>query len=150
MNCVNVGTRDIEAPSWRAGAEAYALEVLFRLEKSDWILSVLFCGDELIRDLNRDYREKDEPTDVLSFEMGDRIEEEGNTAYLAGDIVISLPALERNAADFSVDPDTELKRLLIHGILHLSGLDHESNDPGEPMLAKQESLLSSITWGRIL
>lgn len=150
MNRVNVGTKDIEEPSWLAGAEAYALEVLSRLEKSDWILSVLFCGDGFIRELNRDYREKDEPTDVLSFEMGDRVEEEGMTAWLAGDIVISLPALARNAADFSVDPDDELKRLLIHGILHLSGLDHASNEASEPMLAKQEALLSGISWGRIL
>ena len=150
MNRVNVGARDMEAPAWLPGAEAYALEVLSRLEKSDWILSVLFCGDEFIRELNREYRAKDEPTDVLSFTMGDRVEEEGETAWLAGDIVISLPALGRNAADFSVDSDAELKRLLIHGILHLSGLDHESNDPSEPMLVEQENLLSRIHWGRIL
>jgi len=114
------------------------------------VLSLLFCGDDFIRTLNRDYRNKDEATDVLSFSMGDSIEEEGNTIFIAGDIVISIPSLARNAEEFNVSRDEELKRLIIHGILHLSGMDHEDNSPLQPMLAEQEAILKTVQGERIL
>jgi probable rRNA maturation factor len=68
----------------------------------------------------------------------------GNEPYLPGDIVISLDALRENAGFFKVSEDEELRRLIIHGILHLAGNDHASNDPGEPMLVKQENILETI------
>ncbi len=132
-----------------SGAEAYALDALARLEKTNWDLSLLFCDDVFIRNLNSDYRGKDEATDVLSFGQGDVYrDEDGDERLLAGDIVISLQALDRNAAEFSVPRGEELRRLLLHGILHLSGLDHEDNDPSRPMLALQESLLLELGPGR--
>ena len=108
------------------------------------------CSDSFIRELNRVYRNKDETTDVLSFEMGQTIVEDSVSLYIAGDIVISLAALERNVRDFNVDSDEELKRLLIHGILHLSGMDHVTNDEDETMLLLQEKLRTSLQGERIL
>lgn len=142
---VHLDTRDIDAPEWLPGLGAYAEKVLARLGADDWTLSIVLCSDSFIQDLNTRYRKKNEPTDVLSFEMGEQVEEEGGIAFLAGDIVISKPAVERNAAEFSVSFDEELRRLVIHGILHLSGMDHVSNDPSEPMLQRQEDILGSIT-----
>jgi rRNA maturation RNase YbeY len=64
-------------------------------------------------------------------------------AGAGGDIVISLETLKTNAAYFHVDEDEELRRLIIHGILHLAGFDHPTNNPEEPMLVLQEKILSN-------
>ena len=143
MNEVSLEWRDIAEPSWLGKAEAFALKILNTLSLENWSLSVLFCGDEFIQNLNRDYRNKDEATDVLSFPMGESVEENGVRKFIAGDIVISLPALYRNAVEFHVDADEELKRLLIHGVLHLAGRDHENNDTSQPMLVEQEAVLET-------
>ena len=82
-------------------------------------LSVLFCGDARMRALNRHYRGKDRPTDVLAF-PGD--------AGALGDIVISLPYASREARRRGQGRAGELDRLLLHGYLHLLGYDHEVDD----------------------
>lgn len=149
MNRVSIDWRDIDEPEWLGRAERFADKALLSLGKDNWDLSLLFCADEFMRVLNRDYRNKDEPTDVLSFSMGDTIEEEGRTVFIAGDIVISIPALERNVEEFGAGFDEELKRLIIHGILHLSGMDHEDNGPSQPMLMEQEALLKTFEGEKI-
>jgi probable rRNA maturation factor len=149
MNTVLLDTRDIEGPEWICKVESFALEVLRALSLDAWELSIIFCSDSFIRQLNRDYRGIDEPTDVLSFEMGETSLREGSAVYIAGDIVISIPALARNALEYAVSADEELKRLVIHGILHLSGMDHGTNDPGEPMLKTQESVMKTLAEERI-
>nr|WP_319474911.1 rRNA maturation RNase YbeY [uncultured Sphaerochaeta sp.] len=119
--------------------------------------SVSFVSDDTIQDLNRTYRDKDEPTDILSFVQEEDVEDfswpevqvgliDGppEEIRVLGDMVISLDALKRNALSFSVEPDEELFRLLIHGLLHLLGEDHSSNDADEPMLIKQEELLHQL------
>ncbi len=95
--------------------------------------------------LNAEYRGKEGPTDVLSFSLGEWAEHENGRRYIAGDVVICLPVLERNATEFAVSQNEELKRLIMHGVLHLSGLDHATNGPDEPMLARQESLLLTLS-----
>ncbi len=150
MSEVSIECRDIGEPPWRSAAEAFALKALETLGLRDWTLSILLCGDEFIQRLNCEYRGRDEATDVLSFAMGETLEDEGRKSYLAGDVVISIPAMERNAAEFDVDSDEELKRLLVHGILHLSGRDHENNDETQPMLAEQERILASLRGEHIL
>lgn len=150
MNRVSTGWNDIGEPAWLEAASAFASKVLDAMGKSDWELSLVFCSDPFIQSLNREYRGKDEPTDVLSFPMGESLDEGGEVLFLAGDIVISLPALMRNAAEFSVEADEELKRLMIHGILHLSGMDHDDNSPKQPMLVKQEEMLAQLSGDRIL
>ena len=62
-----------------------------------------------------------------------------------GDVFISLDSMRRNAESFGVDEDEELKRLLVHGILHLEGYDHSSNDfASEPMLIRQEKIMKEL------
>ncbi len=145
MNFVDISVEGIDTPEWLDRARDFALAVLGKLEKDGWDLSILICDDHFIRGLNRQYRDRDEATDVLSFEQGEHYRDpDGTERYLAGDIVISLEALARNAQNFGVGADEELKRLLLHGILHLSGLDHEDNDPDRPMLKLQESILRDM------
>ena len=85
-------------------------------------VSILFCGDRKMRTLNRLYRKKDRPTDVLAFPA----EAEG----LLGDIVISVPFAARQANRRGEPTSREIDRLLLHGFLHLLGYDHET-DAGE-------------------
>lgn len=101
-------------------------------------VSVILVGDKKIRELNRQYRKKDKITDVLSF--GDW----QNPVFL-GEIVISLPQIERQAKEYGVEIKQELARILIHGILHLTGLAHEkSKVEADKMFKKQEQLLKLI------
>ena len=125
----------------------FMLKVLDVLGKDKWEISLLFTGDAFIQKLNKEYRGKDEPTDVLSFAQLDNKEafpSKGGRFY-AGDIVISMETLAKNASYFGTSMNEELKRLLVHGILHLSGLDHENNNPDQPMLVKQENILKQFT-----
>ncbi len=131
--------------------------VLDFLGESSCEFSVSFVSDKTIQEMNLDYRGKDEPTDILSFVQSDDIEDfswpeiqmdatDGppEEIKVLGDMVISLDTLKRNALSFSVEPDEELFRLLIHGLLHLLGEDHKTNDATEPMLVKQEQLLLQV------
>jgi probable rRNA maturation factor len=97
-------------------------------------VSVLLTGDEEIRRLNREFRHKDKATDVLSFpafQMAGRLR-------LAGDLAISVETAAREAASLGHPLSVELKILLLHGILHLAGWDHEA-DGGE--MARKEEIL---------
>jgi probable rRNA maturation factor len=137
--------------AWLPRLEAYALGVLAYLGKDLWDISILLCTNETIKALNAEYRKKDEPTDVLSFELGETLQEvDGEARFLAGDIVISLQTLYENADYFKVSPDEELRRLVIHGILHLSGMDHQTNEASEPMLQLQEKILEQTKEEHIL
>jgi probable rRNA maturation factor len=118
-------------------------------------ISCSFVSDDTIRSLNRTYREKDEPTDVLSFvlEWTDSADGPPITwpteaqSRILGDIVISLESVERNSLEFEVPFEEELDRVIVHGTLHLLGEDHATNDMTEPMLLHQESLLNALRHG---
>jgi len=142
MNKVFFRAEEAILPSWTKKAGAFIRKVLKILKINNWELSVLFCNNRYIKSLNAQYRGKDEPTDVLSFRLGESDADTGR--YLAGDIVVSLDALEENARFFRVSGDEELRRLLVHGILHLSGEDHDTNDKDEPMLKVQEEILARL------
>lgn len=144
MNKVNINAQEVTLPPWSGNACEFALKVLQEIKRSNWELSVLFCDDKTITELNTKYRNKAEPTDILSFNLGETIQDGDKTVYLPGDIVISLDTLRENAKYFQTSLDEELRRLLIHGILHLDGMDHESLDEKEPMLVLQEDILKKL------
>ncbi len=151
MNRVDIGCVDIEEPLWLDAMEAWAQKVMMALDIDGWDLSLALCGDETIKTLNASYRNKDEATDVLSFESGDHWEDpDFGSRILAGDIIISLDSLAKNAEYFGVSMDEELRRLIVHGILHLKGMDHESNNADEPMLECQEALLQTLVGEHII
>ena len=114
-------------------------------EKRDF--SVTFVTDSEIQELNKEYREIDAPTDILTFRLDDTPSfpisfEDEDVDFLnneeMGDIFISLDTMRRNAEEFGVREEEELSRLLLHGILHLRGLDHKTNDfEKEEMLKEQ-------------
>jgi probable rRNA maturation factor len=151
MNRVEMAAGEIPLPGWAGAAEKFVLKILAEIGRDGWDVSLLFCDDACIRSLNARYRQRDEPTDILSFPMGESLEgEDGERRYLSGDIVVSLETWAENARLFGVAPDEELRRLLIHGILHLDGMDHRTNEETEPMLLLQEKILKSLSGERIL
>ena len=143
MNSVFVNTVDMEIPVWSRSLCNYAQKVLNEINQNNWELSILLCGDKTITELNAKYRNKHEPTDVLSFALGETLDEQKNI-FLPGDIVISLDTLRENAKYFQISEDEELRRLLIHGILHLDGMDHKTLEKSEPMLVLQENILKKL------
>jgi probable rRNA maturation factor len=152
MNRVDIRAEEVPLPPWSSLAGDFVLKVLDRLGRDRWDLSLLFCSDGYIRSLNARFRHTDESTDVLSFALGDSYADEaaGERRFLPGDIVVSLETLAENAGRFQVSPDEELRRLLIHGILHLDGMDHETNEGAEPMLKLQEQILAELSGETIL
>lgn len=122
-----------------AALRGAAEHVMARLGVADCEVGVLICGDEKIRSLNKAYRGLDRATDVLSFPSGEA-QPDGPT-YL-GDIAISLDTARRQAAAAGVDERRELITLLVHGLLHLLGWDHE-RDGGE-MARLEEQLRGEL------
>ncbi|MDR0306577.1 MAG: rRNA maturation RNase YbeY [Chitinispirillales bacterium] len=91
---------------------------------------LILCSDYFIRKLNRQYRGKDKPTDVLSFEFSDQ--------DLLGEIYISLQRAKTQARSYGLTYDEELKRLLVHGLLHLMGYDHIKSKDRAVMEEREE------------
>lgn len=102
-------------------------------------ISLVFCGDDEIRRLNRDYRGLDEPTDVLSFAQEVETPLPGESRLL-GDVVISVPTAERQAAAAAHSLARELEWLLLHGVLHLLGYDDATPEGLQEMIDKQRAI----------
>lgn len=100
-------------------------------------LSIVITTDRRIRKLNRDWRGKDQATDVLSFEQDPK-------AGVLGDIVISLDTARRQAKEGGRPVSDELSRLLAHGLLHLLGHDHEKPAEAKRMAKAEVALLGGI------
>ena len=115
--------------------------------EEDAELSIALVGEETMLDLNASYRGKDYPTDVLSFEAGGDMPTAGNLPRLLGDVVICPAVAEKQAIEFDQTLDQELSLLLVHGILHLFGYDHDSDDDAELMEARERLILTSFSDG---
>jgi probable rRNA maturation factor len=115
----------IERPLFQKFAETAAVKIT---ETENKIFNVVFVSDRKMRELNNDFRGKNATTDVLSFPF-EADEFEANTNFL-GDIVISVEQAAKQAAENDLTLETEIKQLILHGVLHLCGYDHET-DKGE-------------------
>jgi probable rRNA maturation factor len=128
-----------------AVAQQAAGEILSCLGRADDELCVVLVGDARIRELNRDWRDKDSPTDVLSFSQ---IEGESlassSSAMMLGDVVVSVDTLRRQAADGGWSDQEELVRLVLHGVLHLLGFDHEREEDAETMRAEERRIVRML------
>jgi probable rRNA maturation factor len=105
-------------------------------------LSILFTDDRRIAELNRDYRGKDKPTNVLSFSMteGPSDVESG----MLGDVVISVDTAIREADEMEETVEETIYRLLVHGLLHLMGYDHERSPQDEKIMTREEKRLLKL------
>lgn len=140
----------MEEPLWLERVEPFLQKAMQKLQFNGEDISVVFCNNSYIRSLNNRYRKIDAETDVLSFEDGDEYEEDGQKWIEAGDIVINSDMIDENARAFNTTTDDELKRLLVHGILHLNGMDHGEehldgkSKPKCKMLVLQEDVLDEL------
>lgn len=112
-------------------------------------VSVTFVTNDMIQAINKEYRGKDTPTDVISFAMEELGEGEteivGSTgARVLGDIIISLDRTKEQAADYGHSFERELGFLAVHGFLHLLGYDHMNEADEKEMFGKQEAILTSL------
>ncbi|MFC1499532.1 rRNA maturation RNase YbeY [Candidatus Zixiibacteriota bacterium] len=103
-------------------------------------VDIVFCGDDRIAELNREWLDREGPTDCIAFDL----REEKVSTLAEGELYIDLSQAERQAPDFGVTLDEELRRLVIHGLLHLLGYT-DTGSPAEADLMKerQESLVSA-------
>jgi probable rRNA maturation factor len=113
----------IDCERWQAFA-AQALKVVPARGAG---VTVAFVSDRLMRELNRRWRGKRGPTDVLSFPAG-QDELERRAGATLGDVVISVEQAARQAREHGLTLDEEIAQLLLHGLLHLCGYDHETDD----------------------
>ena len=111
-------------------------------------VDITIVDDEEIHQLNRDYRNVDRPTDVLSFALDEDDEDEPELLegqlHLLGDIIISAETATRQAEEFGHGLEREIVYLAVHGLLHLLGYDHMVEEDKVIMRAKEEEALSAI------
>ncbi|HIP42449.1 MAG TPA: rRNA maturation RNase YbeY [Aquifex aeolicus] len=119
--------------------EEWAQEALSSLGLKGVELSIYITDDSEIQELNKVYRGKDSPTDVLSFPINEIF----NGYKILGDIVISQDTAERQAKEFGHTLEEEVRRLLVHGIIHLLGYDHEKGGEEEKRFYSLESYVLS-------
>jgi len=128
--------------------EKAASYILSKFDRdSNKSVNIIFLNDEEIKRLNRDYREIDSATDVLSFSyLEDSIDEGGSSPAIIGEIYISPPSARKNALRQGKDWNTGLEILLLimHGMLHIYGYDHEQEDDEAEMACIQASLMHDI------
>jgi probable rRNA maturation factor len=121
--------------------------------EDDYEVSISFVDNHEIRELNKQYRDKDTATDVLSFPLMEFEETEENyndedeyvqEDKLLGDIVISLEKAQEQATEYGHSFERELAFLTVHGVLHLLGMDHEDEEQEKEMLQKQDKILQLL------
>ena len=136
MNSVDVSLEGVEKPSWLGEYQKTCLELLESLGADGWEVSVLLCDNARIRRLNREFREEDASTDVLSFPQEEHGAGFDKYRGVVGDVAISLEYAERWK---------HLVRLTAHGFLHLAGFDHDTPEAKTDMNRRQESAVGAVS-----
>lgn len=141
---------------WEETAQTAVAEAIRQSPHADWLtrslmieVSVRLTGDAEVQALNRDYRQKDKPTNVLSFPMvqPDLLEAMSNSddgEVLLGDIVLARETCAREAEEKSVAFADHATHLIVHGTLHLLGFDHMGDSEAEAMEAMERSILATL------
>lgn len=124
-------------------------------------VALTFVDDERIHELNREYRNIDRPTDVLSFALNESTDEELDILYevedelelagignMLGDIIISTERAQLQADEYGHSIEREIGFLFVHGFLHLLGYDHQDEESERVMMDKQEAVLAKIGLSR--
>ncbi len=123
-----------------------AQRILMAVGEAKSELSLELIGDARIRRLNRKYRKQDRITDVLAFSIREAIMPQGKgpAANMLGDVVISLPTAIRQAREVGRSIDVELATLLVHGVLHLCGYDHERGPREAARMSRREQKVLQV------
>lgn len=120
-------------------------------------VSVTFVTNSRIQEINREYRDKDQPTDVISFALEDEVDDEpefflgdfeGMIPKNIGDIIISIDRTKEQAVEYGHSFQRELGFLALHGFLHLNGYDHMNEEDEKEMFGLQKQILEEYGLGR--
>ncbi len=128
-----------------------AHRIMSLLDYSDFDLGILLTDNKKIQHFNNEYRKKDEPTDILSFpyhpklKAGERIQTQSQEDKNLGDLIISLEYVREDAAKQQKSINEHLRMLLCHGICHLLGYDHDTDETDTVMKEKECWLLEKLT-----
>ena len=127
----------------RAPLMRLAQRILSAVGESAAELSIELIGDRRMRRLNHDYRKKDRTTDVLAFAMRESFipYASSRTPAMLGDVVISIPTAVRQAREAGLSLDEEIAALLVHGVLHLCGYDHERSEKDAARMRRRERII---------
>ncbi|MDO9108140.1 MAG: rRNA maturation RNase YbeY [Coriobacteriia bacterium] len=144
MSSIQLTSHRDPEPLDLAAFEKLAAFVLFREDITyDVELSIAIVHIEEMTELNTRYRGKEGPTDVLSFGCDDPCPVDSDEPVTLGDVVIAPDIALSQAEEFGHTVEQELNLLLVHGILHLLGYDHEEDDAAEVMQQRERELLSA-------
>ncbi|MDI6799896.1 MAG: rRNA maturation RNase YbeY [Actinomycetota bacterium] len=111
-------------------------------------LSLVLVDEEEMEDLNLEYRDIEKPTDVLSFPLYDDFSNSNsNRPLILGDVIICPSVAKRNALESGIDFLKEIDLLVVHGILHLLGYDHETEEEADIMESKEAEILKTYYGG---
>lgn len=126
---VEIINRQRRFPLDVAALETFAAQAIKLIVKTDARVSIALTNDRRMCQLNREFRGKDKTTDVLSFPFeAEGFEREAHAARFLGDIAISVEQAARQASENGLTLERELQQLVLHGLLHLCGYDHEQDD----------------------
>jgi len=123
-----------------SGLKSYLKKLEKAIKTMEGLVNVVFVNDEYIQSLNKAYRGKDVPTDVLSFNY----EEQGAGEDLNGEVYISVDTAGRQAKDHGHSLMDEVAKLFVHGLLHIHGYDHVKDDDYKRMFAIEKQLLGKV------
>ena len=111
-------------------------------------INMIITDDDGIHEMNREFRNIDNPTDVLSFPMYERNEistiKKQKHETILGDILISIPKVQEQAIEYEHSFKRELAYMVVHGFYHLMGLDHMNEDEKKEMREKEENILNKL------
>jgi probable rRNA maturation factor len=138
----NAACRDAEALA--ATAARAALAGIWSEANAPAILSVILTDDAEQRLLNRTYRGTDAPTNVLSFALADLAATPADAPVLLGDVVLAFATVEREAREQHKNLADHLAHLVVHGVLHLLGFDHQGEEEAAAMEAREVEILKSL------
>lgn len=130
--------------------ESDAQKIINHLGYGDFALGIQLCNEQAMQEYNKKYRDKDKPTDILSFlyypnlKPGERIHPKTAEDKNLGDIILCPEYVQKNLEQWNQDFETRMKILLVHGICHLLAYDHIQDADYEIMRKKEAELLSLI------
>ncbi len=136
---INFYAEEIDMPSLRKNdTKEWIKEVATSFGKKVGDISYIFCNDEKILEVNQTYLQHDYYTDIITFDYTEGVK-------IGGDLFISIDTVRSNAIQFEQDFDTELHRVIIHGILHLCGINDQSPEERANMIKEENKALAKYS-----
>ena len=119
-------------------------KILTHYDYSSYDINVIFTSDIHLSDLKKEFFSKDQWTDVITFPL------QVDSKYIEGEIYISMPTAKKNANSFKEPYEKELVRLIIHGTLHLLGIEDKSREQKKKMTVLEEKFLEDASWRELI